>query len=411
MSGFRGLIGGIAGSASEMLGAGIKRDAEIEDEKRRNEAAMMREQSMARFRVQLENEQRTAQTSRIDAAAGAIADQAAGKTRAEVGSGIADKGNWTPEQQAAVDQSISADRQALIGDPMTRFKAGVTTGDVSLKEAASVELGERRADREEKKGDQRYEIEKEGKAIDSKRLDQQIKHQDATLAETIKHNRALEANSANRADKLSPAAKAQLEIAQNKVQSAHKEESIAARALDSAMKSTEFDPEKKKADIAAARAEFAAAKNAVATANTNYDKVGAAHLGAEWKTIAQEEKPQDATVKPKPPAAALAYLEKNPKARADFVAKYGEDSLPPESAKPAAKVEEPKAANRPLIGGGVEEKFNAENREMNDMKRTSYSPEVQAYVDKRKAEKAEQDKKNSDQFKADELRRSLNKTR
>ncbi len=347
MGGFRGLIGGLAQGGIDMLDRGMKQDAELEREKRQNEmtiesekrrdaAAMAREGSMLRLRATLENEQRTAQAGRIDTAAGAIADQATGKTQALVGAGIADREAWTPEQQAAVDQSIAIDKKALISDPMTRVKAAGMTGDLRADQVATVELNEARGAREEKKGDQRYEVE-------NKKLDQQIKHQDATLAETIKHNRALEANSANKADKLSPAAKAQLEIAANGVQSAHKEESIAARSLDAALRSTEMDPDKKKADIALARAEFASAKNAVANANAKYDKVGQAHLGAEWKSIEVEKAAEKEPARPTPNAAALEFLRKNPGTKDKFIETYGpaavpktEPTAPTEPTKPAA---------------------------------------------------------------------------
>jgi hypothetical protein len=157
MSGLRGLVGGLAQGGIDMLDRGIKADADLELENRRNanalnmekvrgEAALQREQSLARLKMALEEEVRQAQVGRIDAAVTGIADKQEGATRALVGQGIADPSAWTPEQQAAVDQSVAADRNALVGDPMTRFKAGVSTGDVSLKDAATVELGERRAD-------------------------------------------------------------------------------------------------------------------------------------------------------------------------------------------------------------------------------------------------------------------------
>lgn len=400
MSLLRGLIGGIAKGGADIVDNQIKRESEQEAERMRNEAAMAREQSMLRLRNTLENENRAAAAGRIDAATGKIADDAVAGKRALVGAGIADKSNWTPEQQAAVDQSIAMDRQAIVADPMTRVRAGGMTGDLRADQVATVELGERRADRMEKKDDLRSETE-------NKRLDQQIKHQDATLQETIRHNKALENNAASRADKLSPAAKAQLEIASNGVSSAHKELSIAARSLDAAMKSGELDPEQKKATVAAAQAEFKAAKSAVDIANSHYNKVGQAHLGGDWKTI-EADKPED---KPKPPpnAAALEFLKKNPGTRDQFIAKYGESALPQEQAKdqkPEQKADKPE--KRPLVGDPVESKFQAETREMNDMKRTVYSPEVQALIDRRKAAKESEDKKNSDDFKARELKRSLN---
>lgn len=402
MSLLRGLIGGIAKGGADLVDNQIKRESEQEAERLRNEAAMEREQSLLRLRNTLENENRAAAATRIDTATGKIADEAIAGKRALVGAGITDKSSWTPDQQAAVDQSLEIDRQAIVGDPMTRVRAAGMTGDLRADQVATVELNEQRAAREEKKGDQRYEI-------DKSRLDQQIKHQEATLKETIRHNKALEANAANRADKLSPAAKAQLEIASNGVNSAHKELSIAAKALDAAMKSGELDTEQKRATIAAAQAEFKAAKNAVDIANAHYNKVGQAHLGAEWKTI-EEEKPQDKP-KPTPTPAEIEGLKKrlnDPKAVAAFEARFGTEYTPKKEAPAKEPAKEPA---KPEQTDPLQAQFDSETRQIETGKLRDYSAGVRKWLEENNARRDADWRSKNDKYLEEEQRRAKEQSR
>lgn len=142
MSLMMGLIGGAGAGASQLADQNTKLWGEQALEQQRQEAVTAREQSMARLKQSLqiegENTQRTAMVGRIDDAAGKIADtQLAGK-RALINSGVTDPSAWTPEQQAAVDQSIALDKQALIGDPKTRRQAAELTGDISPEKAAGM---------------------------------------------------------------------------------------------------------------------------------------------------------------------------------------------------------------------------------------------------------------------------------
>lgn len=81
---------------------------------------------------------RTDQVKRIEGAMGAVADEALAPKRGLINQGIADRSAWTPEQQAAVDQSLAADRAKVMGDPDTRTKAAIKTGDIDPKTAATM---------------------------------------------------------------------------------------------------------------------------------------------------------------------------------------------------------------------------------------------------------------------------------
>jgi hypothetical protein len=135
---FMGALGG-AGEALGGIGATMFK-AEIDKDARAQESnlALERAKALEQFKMELGNRERTAQTERIDAAAGKIADTKVGERRAEVERGIVDRAGWTPEQQAAVDQSMAADRQALMGDMKTRTQAAVQTGDIAPKDAATI---------------------------------------------------------------------------------------------------------------------------------------------------------------------------------------------------------------------------------------------------------------------------------
>lgn len=90
-------------------------------------------------KMQLADDARKEQVARVDAKAGELADESVGQKRGLIDSNIADRSAWTPEQQAAVDQSLAADRKGLMDDPKVRTKAAVATGDISPKDAANLD--------------------------------------------------------------------------------------------------------------------------------------------------------------------------------------------------------------------------------------------------------------------------------
>ena len=96
---------------------------------------------------------RTGVVSRVDAAAGLIADDRVEQTRAQVESGITDRSAWTPEQQAAVDQSLALDRKGLIGASDVREQAARNTGDITPQQAASADAEKARQATADKRAD------------------------------------------------------------------------------------------------------------------------------------------------------------------------------------------------------------------------------------------------------------------
>jgi len=136
MSIILGALGG-AGEAlqnvgSTMLKAELDRDARAQD----SDLTLQRAKALEQFKMELGNQERTAQTQRVDAAAGKIADQKVGEKRRTIEGGIVDRASWTPEQQAAVEQSLELDRQSAMSDPKTRTEAAIQTGDIGPKDAA-----------------------------------------------------------------------------------------------------------------------------------------------------------------------------------------------------------------------------------------------------------------------------------
>jgi hypothetical protein len=110
-------------------------DSQAEIDTAREDKASERAMRLAEFKASLDSrvaeEQRTAQVSRIDAKAGELAESSLAPKRGLIDSGIVDRGNWTPEQQAAVDQSLALDKQQVKADPKTRTDAAIATGDIS----------------------------------------------------------------------------------------------------------------------------------------------------------------------------------------------------------------------------------------------------------------------------------------
>lgn len=156
--GLIGLVGGLGEGMVENAKTAEKRDFEtwrmeilqgykIAEENRaegRTIAAENRKTAAA-------DKARTDQVLRVDAKTGEIADAEVGRKRGLVEAGIADRSAWTPEHQAAVDQSLTLDREEIASDPETRIKAAAATGDLSLKDQATLHRDDRRLDAADRK--------------------------------------------------------------------------------------------------------------------------------------------------------------------------------------------------------------------------------------------------------------------
>jgi hypothetical protein len=90
-------------------------------------------------KIALADQARTDQTARIDAKAAQLAEPLVAQKRGLIDANITDRSSWTAEQQAAVDQSLGNDRKGLMDEPKLRAKAAVATGDISPKDAATLD--------------------------------------------------------------------------------------------------------------------------------------------------------------------------------------------------------------------------------------------------------------------------------
>lgn len=145
------VLGALGGMGEEMSKIGAANNKALMDEEADTRKATLssglaleREKALIMFKQTLGAQERADQVGRIDSAAGKIADEAVSAKRGIVAAGIADKEAWTPEQQAAVDQSLTLDRNSIAADPETRIKAGIATGDISPEKAATIERDDRR---------------------------------------------------------------------------------------------------------------------------------------------------------------------------------------------------------------------------------------------------------------------------
>lgn len=119
--------------AEQQAAAQAERDARLAE---LQEQSGIRKENRA---VAAADQERTKQVARIDSAAGEIAEKAVEGKRGLINSRIEDKSSWTPEQQAAVDQSLNIDKTKVATDPKTRTQAAIATGDISPKDAATLD--------------------------------------------------------------------------------------------------------------------------------------------------------------------------------------------------------------------------------------------------------------------------------
>lgn len=176
------------------------------------------------------------------------------------------------------------------------------------------------------------------KATDNTRLD-------TALGETMRHNKALEDQAA---EKLTPAARANLEMASTYVTSAHKAEAEASKALDAARKDTMADPAK----VAQLERDYQQSKAVVASALAQYNKIGAAHFPDQWQPITPDAAAAVPTGAQPVRVGGKVIGHASTKAEADaLVAKHkkGGSSAPTDGGglinKPVVKAEAPTAAD------------------------------------------------------------------
>jgi hypothetical protein len=92
------------------------------------------ERNKLEFAQSLTDKARTDQVARVDTARkGIVGEEIDAKYK---GAAPADSSTWTPEQQAAVDQSKDVDRTALMKDEKISRRAAERTGDITPKDSA-----------------------------------------------------------------------------------------------------------------------------------------------------------------------------------------------------------------------------------------------------------------------------------
>lgn len=132
-----------ARTASDIYARGAQADSEIEGRSKLAQQAadiqLERDRRLEELKTKSGDAQRVAQVQRIDAESGNIAEKAIAPKRGLINAGIADPSTWTPEQQAVVDQSLAADKEKVLADPNTRTRAAIATGDISPKDAATMD--------------------------------------------------------------------------------------------------------------------------------------------------------------------------------------------------------------------------------------------------------------------------------
>jgi hypothetical protein len=103
------------------------------------------------------DQRRMDRVARVDSAKQGLVSDAMGAKYAGSDAAVAaaDAGQTdaplSAEQKAVISQAKGTDRTAMMNDPMTSVQASVKTGDLLPHDAAVLALGEKRADREERK--------------------------------------------------------------------------------------------------------------------------------------------------------------------------------------------------------------------------------------------------------------------
>jgi hypothetical protein len=130
-----GALAGAGGQLADYADKGIAQDQALQRMQTQGDIDTQRQEALEQFKVQLADEQRGQMVGRLQGAAGNIADQQMAPIVAQEQAGITDPSSWTPDQQAAVDQSNALTRQGIVQQAMTDGSAGLATGDIPPEKA------------------------------------------------------------------------------------------------------------------------------------------------------------------------------------------------------------------------------------------------------------------------------------
>jgi hypothetical protein len=130
-----GALAGAGGQLADFADKDIGQQQALQRLNTESDLATQRAEALEQFKVSLADQQRQQMVGRLNDAAGNIADQQMAPVVAQEQAGIQDPSSWTPEQQAAVDQSNTLTRQGIVQQALTDGSAGLATGDIPPEKA------------------------------------------------------------------------------------------------------------------------------------------------------------------------------------------------------------------------------------------------------------------------------------
>jgi hypothetical protein len=294
MSFFGDFVGGAAEAGSGIIGRQIQKDQDVQAS---NQIADHQDQLATKRAIMMEDLKR----DRAKKDGQAISDGADQMRQQRISDQIGGQsGTPLTEEQA---KTIAASPEALKASGIVdRTRAGLMDDQISVAQKLGLEDHVKNL-----RGQQDVELRRDSEErranTDERHWDVTQENYKASNAESIRHNKAVEANQAamrSASEKLSPSAKAQLEMASEVMVSAGRAESAAVMAYKTA--SATMDPQQ----IAAAKADIDSARAGVAQAQSRYNAIGKAHL-TEWKDVdAVSASPTKADAAAADAAAAVA---------------------------------------------------------------------------------------------------------
>jgi hypothetical protein len=277
----------------------IQNEQELERQRRLQEFKEAAEVRSDERKVRLADEEREKSVKRIDAKTGELADEQVGQKRGLIDAGITDRESWTPEQQAAVDQSLAEDKQQLTSDPKLRLKAGAMTGDIKPEKAAELELNERRIEASENAQAARDRAAERRDATQRYIAELRDKQQSARLDALIRAQGGKDAGKDGVREALSFIDGARKELATN--------EASLREVYKTELKGAELDPDEQKR----IKAEYAPKFAAIEKKRTQVEKDFDAMRERVGLPAAAKETPKPDSVVRKPDAAPATLSPKN----------------------------------------------------------------------------------------------------
>ena len=272
-----GALGGLGEAGMQIGMANQKAMLEQEADDRRNTAAMEREKTLMRLKMDLADEQRIKRAGDINAGANALIG-----AKME-GHGVADPSTWTSEMESARNagmEYMKTSSRADVAAGLGYMDEAKTLQDIqSSKDTAAYHS--RNLDITEKSREDTANYQQQKLAADKSQFEQEFKLRERKANADIAHNAAvLKASS----EKLSPAMEFQMKGAAHAIDLASQHARDAAKNLDVANKDQDLDG-KKAERVAQARADYEKSISDYKSTKKTYDITGVAVFGDKWKTI------------------------------------------------------------------------------------------------------------------------------